>query len=358
MSNTIGSIIRLSSYGESHGTGVGAVLEGIPAGISIDKEAIQRDLDKRKPSTSIHSTQRKESDVLQIQSGVFEGKTTAAPIGLWIPNEDNRSSDYETLRDKYRPGHADYTYKNKYKNVDHRGGGRSSIRVWAPIVAAGSICRQYLVTQFDIELHSFVYQIGSVAESPAVLKQYTDWQKTAYNSELRTPHTDIEVKMSDHIHTVSAEGDTLGGAIHTSIRGLPLGIGEPIFDKLQAKLGQYLFSINTVKALEFGEGKKAASMKGSEHNDLQEVQDNQISFKSNHSGGILGGISTGEEICINTFFKPISSHRQSQEILSQSGEKVVMKIQGRHDVCAVPRAIPIIDAMCFLAIADLYRLGI
>ncbi len=358
MSNTLGHIIRITSFGESHGAGVGAVLEGIPSGIEIDLEAIQLALDKRKPNEGEYSTQRKEQDRLQILSGIFEGKTTGAPIAIFIPNEDVKSSDYDDLKDKYRPGHADYTYKNKYEHTDHRGGGRSSIRVWAPIVAAGDICRQYLMTQFAIELNSFVYQVGTISKEPAEFKKNKDWQKNAHKSKLRTPDPEIEVKMDDHIKRVAEEGDTLGGAIHTSVRGLPLGLGEPLFEKLNAKLAQYIFSINTVKSVEFGEGKKAAKMKGSEHNDQQMMVDGKVHFKTNHAGGILGGISSGEELTIDIGFKPISSHQKEQTILAKSGEVTEMKIGGRHDVFAVPRAVPIVDAVCYLAIADLYRQGI
>ncbi len=313
MSNTLGHIIKITSYGESHGEGIGAVLDGIPSGVQIDMQAIQRALDKRKPNEGKHSTQRRESDQVQLQSGLYEDKTTGAPIGIWIPNEDVKSADYDALADKYRPGHADYTYKNKYSHTDHRGGGRSSIRVWAPIVAAGDICRQFLETQFPLELYSMVYQIGDVSHSPEKLKQNQGWQQTAYDSKLRVADADTEAKMDDHISMIAHEGDTLGGSIHTSIRSLPLGLGEPLFEKVNAKLAQYLFSINTVKAIEFGEGKKAAQMKGSEHNDTQSMQDGEVKFDTNHAGGMLGGITTGAELTIDIALKPISSNRQRQK---------------------------------------------
>ncbi len=358
MSNSLGKIIQVHSYGESHGPCVGAILEGIPSGIELDLGAIQQALDKRKPTEGKHSTQRREPDDLQILSGLYQGCTTGAPIHLMIPNRDVQSKDYDTLKQVYRPGHADYTYDKKYTHHDPRGGGRSSIRVWAPIVAAGDICRQFIQQKIKLQVNSIVTQIGEVQSNPNELKSQEKWQRRAYDSELRTPDPQIEITMSDHITAVAAEGDTLGGSIHTSIRGLPLGIGEPIFDKLSARLAQYIFSINTVKALEFGEGKKAARMKGSEHNDSQKVEEGQVFFQSNHAGGMLGGVSTGAELTLDIALKPISSHQKTQKMLSKDGQQVELKIGGRHDVCAVPRAVPIVDAMCYLAISDLYCLGL
>ncbi len=359
MSNILGERVRLTSFGESHGKCVGAVLDGIPSGLELDIAAIQERLDERKPKMAKHSTQRAEADQFELWSGVFEGKTTGAPITLVINNEDTQSKDYELLRDKFRPGHADYTYHHKYPHRDHRGGGRSSIRVWAPIVAAGDICRQYLEKSMDIEICSFVSRVGKYESIPSMIKKKKGWQEHAEQSPIRMADAELESEVNAYIDLIAKQGDTLGGGIHTSIMGMPIGIGEPLFDKLNAKLGQYIFSINTVKALAFGEGNQAGYMTGKEHNDeLTTDEQGNTYFRTNHGGGMLGGISTGEEITMDIVFKPISSHRSEQNMLDIQGKKHPIAISGRHDVFAVPRAIPIVNAMCYLAISDLYQSSI
>ncbi len=349
MSNQLGKNIRVTSFGESHGEGVGVVLDGIPSGLEIDEQAVQNALDLRKPSAAAHSTQRKESDAFQFLSGVFESKTLGSPIAIWIPNEDPKSKDYDKLKDCYRPGHADYTYAHKYSHRDHRGGGRSSIRVFAPLVAAGEICRQLLARTHDIRVDAFVYQVGEKKYDPSLWKKEPKWEANARASKYRMADLQLESEIDAYIEDIKSNGDTLGGAIHASIVGVPLGWGEPIFEKLQAKLAQYLLSINTTKGIEFGKGFEAAAMKGSEHNDVVTAE----GFESNNAGGSLGGISTGEEINLNLAFKPISSITREQRMMQKDGSTVKQAIDGRHDVFALPRAVPLVEAMIYLALADL-----
>ncbi len=349
MSNQLGDYIRVTSMGESHGAGVAAVLEGIPTGMRIDRAALQAALDKRKPSTAAYSTQRREADALQIQTGIYEECTLGSPITLWIANEDAHSQDYEEYRKVYRPGHADAGYALKYAHRDHRGGGRSSIRVWAPLVAAGDLCRQYLAQKYDIELSVFVCQVGEYKFPPEESKSNEGWRKRAAESKYRMAEEGVEKEIDKYISMVKEEGDTLGGMIHASILGLPAGWGEPIFGKIQAKLALYLMSINTSKGIEFGEGFSAASMRGSVHND----EWTEDGYASNHAGGSLGGITTGQELMLNLAMKPISSIRREQAMRHENGSVQRRKIQGRHDVFALPRAVPIVEALIYLALADL-----
>lgn len=356
--NTIGTTFKVSSFGESHGALVGAVIDGCPAGLVLDLEAIQAAVNKRRTAQQEFASSRKEPDQVEIVSGVFEGKTLGSPICVQINNVNARSSDYDALRKMYRPGHADLTYQKKYGFRDHRGGGRSSIRITAPMVAVGEIARQLICQSWpNFSCHSFVHQIGPVLDP-----QFEIGQKPLSEAELlhranspwRSISAEFDIEANQYIDQVVKDLDTCGGGIATYLEAVPLGIGEPIFGKLQAELAHALFSINTVKSVSFGRGDRAASMKGSEHNDAFYLDEsNQVRTKTNHHGGILGGISTGERIYLQSYFKPISSIQQKQETVDQDGKQQEIQIGGRHDVCAVPRAVPIVEAYVQIVMADL-----
>jgi chorismate synthase len=354
--NTLGNIFKVHSFGESHGLAVGAVIDGCPAGLNLDLESIQRAVDKRKTGQHSFSSARKEEDAVEILSGIFEGKTMGTPICILIKNKDARSKDYDKIKDVFRPGHADFAYQEKYGDRDYRGGGRSSIRITAPLVAAGEIANQLLAKLSKAQTISYVTQIGKVRhDTTQVLTDGLTNEERSFleASDKNIINKDFESQMLEEIGIADSNGDTLGGKITTLIEGLPAGIGEPIFGKLQAQLSQALMSINTVKALEFGEGVKAAEMKGSEHNDEFEMKGNSIATKTNHHGGILGGISTGNRIVFSVYFKPISSIKKEQQTVNKKGETVNIEIGGRHDVCAVPRAVPIVEAYTNIVLADL-----
>lgn len=345
--NSLGEIFRFTSFGESHGSAIGGVIDGCPAGLVIDFEAIDRDMARRKPGQNDLTTARDEQDKVEWLSGFFEGRTTGTPIGFIIRNKDHQSADYETLRDVYRPSHADYTYDAKYGHRDHRGGGRSSARETATRVAAGGIAKQ-LLWQEGIEIKSFVQAIGSIAMTRSI--QEADYTST--ENELRCPDESAAQEMRSAIVAAKEAGDTLGGIIMCTIRNVPAGWGEPVFDKLHADLGKAMLSINAVKGFEIGSGFAAAGMRGSEHNDTFETQDGQVSTRTNHSGGIQGGISNGMDIVFRLAFKPVASISQSQSTIDKIGNSLDIKIQGRHDPCVVPRAIPIVEAMAALVLAD------
>lgn len=350
--NLLGTLFKVISFGESHGSHVGCVLEGCPAGLYIDFSLIQNAVDKRKTAQNDFSSARKESDIVEIISGIFEGKTLGSPICILIKNEDAKSVDYEALKDVFRPGHADASYFQKYTHRDYRGGGRSSIRITAPLVAAGEIARQLLTHYFDFEIMTYVSQIGTVSLVEENAMQFT---KTAIEqSSVKCPDAKISAAMLEMIDACKESGDTLGGAITCVVRHIPAGLGEPIFGKLQAQLAQAMLSINTVKAFEYGDGIQSASSKGSTHNDTFINQGNQIATLSNHHGGILGGISTGMDLRFKVYFKPISSIQQEQKSLNTNLAETSITIKGRHDVCAVPRAIPIVEAYTHIVLADLF----
>ena len=351
--NTLGYSFRVSSFGESHGTAVGCVIDGCPAGLPLNLEAIQQAVDRRKTQQNSFSTARKEEDRVQILSGVFDAKTTGSPIALLIYNQDAQSSDYEALKDIYRPNHADFTYQQKYGHRDYRGGGRSSIRITAPLVAAGDIARQLIQQTYNTQVLAYVSQIGDISLTECVdVESLTHQQIDRY--EVRCPHEETALRMRQHIEQVQAEGDTLGGIISTNIKQAPAGWGQPIFGKLQAELAKAMLCINTVKGFEYGDGFLSASRKGSEHNDNFAFQDQTVSTKTNHSGGIQGGISNGMDICFRVALKPISSIRKPQESLNTQNQTVPLTIGGRHDACAVPRAIPIVEAYTWLVLADAF----
>ncbi len=350
--NTFGNIFRLTSFGESHGLSIGGIIDGCPAGVDLDLEKIQLALDRRKPGQSNIVTQRKESDEVAFQSGIFEGKTTGTPIGFIIVNHNQKSKDYRHIKDQYRPSHADYTYSAKYGHRDYRGGGRSSARETAVRVVAGAIAQQVL-DKLGIQINSYVRSIGhlEMTQHPELIDQ-----SLIDSNIVRCPDQKLAKEMINLIHEVRKAGDSIGGVIQGRIRNCPVGLGEPVFGKLHAALGSAMLSINAVKGFEIGSGFAGTKMKGSEHNDLFEVADKKIRTKTNHSGGIQGGISNGEDIVFNVAFKPVATIMQHQDSIDQSGNQVVVEGKGRHDPCVLPRAVPIVDAMAAIVILDYYLL--
>jgi chorismate synthase len=346
--NSFGTLFRVTTFGESHGEGIGVVIDGCPSGLKLDFELIQRDLDRRKPGQSKITTQRKESDQAQFLSGLFEGKTTGAPIAAFIKNEDQRAKDYDHLRDRFRPSHADYTYQTKYGLRDHRGGGRSSARETASRVVAGSIAKQILKDE-GIEVSAYVSQVGAIELKSGY--QELDLSKTD-DSIVRCPHKPTAEKMIALIEKVRKEGDTVGGVVSGVVTGTPVGLGEPAFDKLHADLAKAMMSINATKGFEYGSGFSGVSMKGSEHNDLFISKKGKVSTKTNHSGGIQGGISNGMDIYFRVAFKPVATILKKQKSIDVSGHDVELEGRGRHDPCVVPRAVAIVEAMAALVLVD------
>lgn len=346
--NTFGKHFQLHTFGESHGKAIGGMIDGCPAGLSIDLEFIQTELDRRKPGQSELTTQRKEEDKVEFISGIFEGVTTGTPIGFTIQNQDARSKDYSEIKDQYRPSHADYVYESKYGVRDYRGGGRSSARETACRIVGGAIAQLFL-KQSGVQIYSFVQQLGPIQ----LLKNFDELNLDAvYQEETRCPDIEVAQKMRELILKTAKEGDTLGGCIQTLVKGVPVGWGEPVFDKLHADLAKALLSINAVKGFEYGSGFCAPEMKGSDHNDPFEVVNGKVQTKSNFSGGIQGGISNGEDIYFRTAFKPVATIMQDQESIDANGNKVIVKGKGRHDVTVLPRAVPIATAMTALVLAD------
>ncbi len=341
--NSFGTLFRLTTFGESHGSALGGVLDGCPAGIDLDLDSIQNELNRRKPGQSAIVTQRKEPDTVEIYSGIFEGKTTGTPIGFAIHNTNQKSKDYSHIKDSYRPSHADYVYDKKYGFRDYRGGGRSSARETASRVVAGAIAKQFMS---NIEVNAFVSQVGTLKlEKPY---QELDFKETEKNP-VRCPDPEMALKMEEYIKIIKKEGDTIGGVITCIAKNVPIGLGEPVFDKLHADLGKAMLSINAVKGFEYGSGFDGVLMKGSAHND-QFNQDGTTT--TNLSGGIQGGISNGMDIYFNVAFKPVATVLQGYETINREGEKVKTQGKGRHDPCVVPRAVPIVEAMTALVLAD------
>jgi chorismate synthase len=348
MGNSFGHIFRIHTYGESHGKALGVVIEGCPAGLVIDEGFIQSELDRRKPGQSRITTQRKEADEFEIVSGVFEGKSTGTPISIIIRNEDQKSKDYSHIADKFRPSHADYTYQAKYGIRDYRGGGRSSARETVARVAAGAVAK-LLLQHYGIAVASYVSQVGNLKlETP----YYELNLKSAEDNIVRCPDQGMAEKMIDLIDQTRLSRDTIGGIITGVIQGVPPGLGEPVFDKLHAEIGKAMLSINAVKGFEYGSGFEGIKLKGSEHNDAFYMQGDEVKTRTNHSGGIQGGISNGEDIYFNVAFKPVATIMQDQESVNEDGEAVTVSGKGRHDPCVVPRAVPIVEAMSALVIAD------
>ncbi|WP_299485493.1 chorismate synthase [uncultured Allomuricauda sp.] len=341
--NTFGQLFKLTSFGESHGKALGGVIDGCPAGLELDIEKIQNELNRRKPGQSAIVTQRKEPDTVEFYSGIFEGKTTGTPIGFAIHNTNQKSKDYSHIKDSYRPSHADYVYDKKYGFRDYRGGGRSSARETASRVVAGAIAKQLLG---DLKINAFVSQVGDLKMETRY--QDLDFSKIESNP-VRCPDMEMAKKMEEYIKSIKKQGDTVGGVITCVIQNVPIGLGEPVFDKLHADLGKAMLSINAVKGFEYGSGFDGVKMKGSEHNDSY---NSDGTTTTNRSGGIQGGISNGMDIYFNIAFKPVATVLQSYETINKEGEKVTTQGKGRHDPCVVPRAVPIVEAMAALVLAD------
>lgn len=348
MGNSFGRIFRISTFGESHGLGLGLVIDGCPAGLHIDADFIRNEMQRRKPGQSKITTQRKEEDEFQILSGVFEGKSTGTPIGMVIMNTDQKSKDYGHIADKFRPSHADYTYFEKYGIRDYRGGGRSSARETAARVAAGAIAKMML-RHYGISVQAYVSQVGDLKLEKSYLE--LNLANTEDNI-VRCPDSEMAVKMIRYIDEVRKSRDTVGGIVSCVVKGMPPGIGEPVFDRLHAELGKAMLSINAVKGFEYGSGFEGVKMRGSAHNDIFFREGDKVRTKTNYSGGIQGGISNGEDIYFNVAFKPVATIMQDQNSLNEAGESVTVSGKGRHDPCVVPRAVPIVEAMASLVLAD------
>lgn len=341
--NTFGKKFSLTTFGESHGEAIGGIIDGCPPNIELDLNEIQHELNRRKPGQSNIVTQRKESDTVQFLSGIFEGKTTGTPIGFIIPNENQKSKDYGHLADYFRPSHADYTYQKKYGIRDYRGGGRSSARETACRVVAGAIAKQIIQ---PVKITAFVSSIGNIL----LQKSYKDLDLNQIETNaVRCPDAEFAVQMEELIKTTRKQGDTLGGIITCVVQNVPAGLGNPVFDRLEADLAKAMLSINATKGFEIGSGFTGTQMKGSQHNDYFNPDG---STKTNFSGGVQGGISNGMDIYFNVAFKPVATLMQPQEMLSESGEIKTVDGKGRHDVCVVPRAVPIVEAMTALVLAD------
>lgn len=347
MGNNYGTLFKISTFGESHGPAIGVVIDGCPAGLTIDEAFIQSELDRRKPGQSKITTQRKEDDSFKILSGVFEGKSTGTPIAIVIENQDQRSKDYSHIENTFRPSHADFTYQEKYGIRDHRGGGRSSARETAARVAAGAIAK-LLLRQQGVEINAYVSQVGTL-KAP----EYTqlDLRKTEDNI-VRCPDPATAEKMISLIDQVRLDRDTIGGVVSCVIKNTPVGLGEPVFDKLHAELGKAMLSINAVKGFEYGSGFAGVELRGSQHNDEFVNEGGKIRTKTNHSGGVQGGISNGEDIYFKVAFKPVATIMQDQATVDKEGNEAVVSGKGRHDPCVVPRAVPIVEAMAALVLAD------
>lgn len=343
--NSFGKLFKLTTYGESHGPALGGVIDGCPAGITLDLEAIQQELDRRKPGQSSIVTQRKEPDTVKFHSGIFEGITTGMSIGFVIENTNQKSHDYSHIKDSYRPSHADYVYDKKYGVRDYRGGGRSSARETACRVVAGAIAKQMLK---NVQINAYVSAVGTMKLD--VPYQELDLSLAETNI-VRCPDTDMASKMEAYIKEVRAKGDTVGGIVSCVIKHVPIGLGEPVFDKLHAELGKAMLSINAVKGFEYGSGFEGSTMYGSQHNDAFNADG---STRTNFSGGIQGGISNGMDIYFNVAFKPVATLIQKYETIDKDGNYVDMQGKGRHDPCVVPRAVPIVEAMAALVIADFW----
>ena len=351
MSSTYGTVFKISTFGESHGPAIGVVIDGCPAGLPFDLDFIQHELDRRKPGQSKITTQRREADAVEVLSGVFDGQTQGTPIALVIRNTDQRSKDYGHISEQFRPSHADYTYQTKYGSRDYRGGGRSSARETAARVAAGAVAK-LLLAQQGVQMQAYVSQVGSLK----LEKPYQELNLAlAEENAVRCPDPETAEQMFGYIDEVRKRGDSVGGIVDCVITGVPAGWGEPVFDKLHAELGKAMLSINAVKGFEYGSGFAGAAQFGSQHNDeFYTDKEGQVRTKTNHSGGVQGGISNGEDIYFRTAFKPVATIMQDQDSVDVHGQSVTVSGKGRHDPCVVPRAVPIVEAMAALVLADMY----
>jgi chorismate synthase len=351
--NTIGRVFRLTSFGESHGAAIGGIIDGCPAGLKVDLELVQQDLDRRKPGQSHITTQRNETDKVEFLSGIFDGETTGTPIGFIIKNKDHHSADYNDLKDVYRPSHADYTYDQKYGVRDHRGGGRSSARETIARVVAGAIAKQLLACQ-GININAYVSQVGEIA----LTKSYQELDLSLTESTIvRCPDPETSSKMIARIEEAGRNHDTVGGVVSGLITGVPAGWGEPVFNKLHADLGHAMLGINAVKGFEYGSGFAGTELSGSQHNDIFIKKDDKISTLTNHSGGIQGGISNGQDIYWRVAFKPIATLLKEQKTVDKDENETTINPKGRHDPCVLPRAVPIVEAMAAIVLADHFLLN-
>ena len=351
--NSFGNIFRLTTFGESHGAGIGGIIDGCPAGLAIDLDFVQSELDRRKPGQSKITTQRKESDTVEFFSGIFEGQTTGTPIGFLVRNQDQHSNDYNNLKDVFRPSHADYTYIQKYGLRDHRGGGRSSARETIARVVGGAIAKQ-LLSQLNISIQAYVNSVGSISlEKPYQELDLTKTEETI----IRCPDAETAEKMIARIEEAGNNHDTVGGTISCVIKGVPAGWGVPVFNKLHADLGFAMLGINAVKGFEYGSGFEGTKLSGSEHNDIFVTENGSVKTVTNHSGGIQGGISNGQDIYFNVAFKPIATLLKEQKTIDKNLNETVINPKGRHDACVLPRAVPIVESMAALVLADHFMMS-
>ena len=350
MSNITGKLFTFTSFGESHGKGIGGIVDGCPSGVELDEVFIQNELNRRRPGQSDISTPRKEGDVVEFLSGIFEGKTTGTPIAFVIWNENQHSTDYDHLKEVYRPSHADYTYQQKYGIRDHRGGGRSSARETASRVVAGAIAKLVL-KNMGIEITAYTSQVGHIA----MIKSFESVDLSLIESNIvRCPEKETAEKMIAYIKQLKEEGDSIGGIISCVIKGVPVGLGEPVFDKLQARLAQAMLSINATHGFDYGRGFEGVSLKGSEMNDAFVKVDDKVTTRTNNSGGVQGGISNGQDIYFRVLFKPVATIAKKQDTLDIHTNKIELEARGRHDPCVLPRAVPIVEAMAAMTLLDLY----
>ena len=353
MRNTFGNIFTLTTFGESHGEGVGGVIDGMPAGIAVDLDFIQSELDRRKPGQSKITTSRAEGDKVEILSGVFEGRTTGCPIGFLVRNTNQHSHDYENVRNVFRPSHADFTYTQKYGLRDHRGGGRSSARETISRVVGGAFAKLAL-RQLSVDVTAYTSQVGDIA----IGRDYHQFDFTEIEKNpVRCPDPEAAKRMEELILSVKADGDTIGGVITCVIKGCPVGLGEPAFGKLHAALGGAMLSINAVKGFEYGEGFAGVTQRGSEQNDIFFNDNGVVSTRSNHSGGIQGGISNGQDIYFRVAFKPVATLLREQPTVDKDGNETMLEVKGRHDPCVLPRAVPVVEAMAAMTILDYYLIN-
>lgn len=347
--NRFGQLFSITTCGESHGAGIGVIIDGCPSGLTLSEADIQQALDRRRPGQSAITSPRQEKDRVEILSGVFEGKTTGTPILLWVRNEDHQSTDYDPLKSVYRPSHADYTYAMKYGRRDHRGGGRASARETVARVAAGAVAQKYLRDYHQIEVLSYVEQVGA-------LRSQIDHERVSKaqieSNSMRCPDALMASQMIELVKMLQAEGDSIGGVIKGVIRQVPVGLGEPVFDKLSADLAKAMMSINAVKGFDLGSGFDGVLLLGSQHNDAFVLEQDRIAMTSNHAGGVLGGISSGQTMYFRVAFKPVSTIAKLQQTVSVDQAMVSLEAKGRHDACVLPRAVPIVDAMAALVVMD------
>lgn len=351
--NTFGNLFRLTSFGESHGKAVGGVIDGFPAGISIDMDFIQLELNRRCPGQSAITTARKEEDKVEFLSGIYEGVSTGCPIGFVVWNTNQHSNDYDNMKDIYRPSHADYTYTQKYGVRDHRGGGRSSARETIARVVTGALAKLAL-KQLGITITAFTSQVGSYKLD----KDYSQYDLSRIEENpVRCPDQELAKQMGEYIYQIKGEGNTIGGVISCVIKGCPVGLGQPVFGKLHAALGNAMLSINAVKGFEYGQGFGSMELKGSEQNDIFYNNQGEIGLRTNRSGGIQGGISNGEDIYFRVAFKPVATVLMEQPTVDVNGNETILKARGRHDPCVLPRAVPIVEAMAAMTLLDFYLLN-